>query len=366
MNKGFTLMELLAVIVLLALLSGVVLFSLGSIINSSKTNLTNNQITLIEKAAQVYYLEEGINSEKYSFNNTKSCISLEYLIKNGYVDDDKVINIAKNKEFNGSVEVTYKANQYQYKYKDTKCPVSACKIIKGDGINIGDEIECAGEYFYVIESNEDTISMLAKYNLDVGNYYDTNTSTSISIENPTGIQNEKAKGEQLNKEGTSIDLKNLYGQIKYSTEHYWHNSSTGKLKEQYGTEYTTYIFDENSSLYEYVEFYENYLKKKGISSAKATLMSYEQAISLGCDVETNACINEFKGTKLGGTAQKWVYSTSYWLGSASDSSSVWTVGSMGIFSDTWTNAAYDMDGDGYDDGSPYGIRPVVNISVDEL
>ena len=326
MNKGFTLMELLAVIVLLALLSGVVLFSLGSIINSSKTNLTNNQITLIEKAAQVYYLEEGINSEKYSFNNTKSCISLEYLIKNGYVDDDKVINIAKNKEFNGSVEVTYKANQYQYKYKDTKCPVSACKIIKGDGTNIGDEIECAGEYFYVIESNEDTISMLAKYNLNVGD--------NAYSEGKLDVQNEQSIGY---KEGFTT-----YGAVEFSNSMYW----TGADYKPAGDSSYNYIFDSNTNLYTHVQNYKMYLKNKGVTSVDAKLISYEQLISLGCDYSNSTCTT---------SKYDWVYSTTYWSGSASYSAYIWSIWSDGRFRNEVAYVAPSL-----------GIRPVITISVNEL
>lgn len=43
-----------------------------------------------------------------------------------------------------------------------------CKVVDGDGKSIGSEISCGTEHFYIIDSNEDEIKMLAKYNLLTG------------------------------------------------------------------------------------------------------------------------------------------------------------------------------------------------------
>ena len=43
-----------------------------------------------------------------------------------------------------------------------------CKVVDGDGKSIGSEISCGTEHFYIIDSNEDEIKMLAKYNLYTG------------------------------------------------------------------------------------------------------------------------------------------------------------------------------------------------------
>ncbi len=40
-----------------------------------------------------------------------------------------------------------------------------CDVIKGTGNDIGDEIECAGEHFYIIDKANNKTRMLAKYNL---------------------------------------------------------------------------------------------------------------------------------------------------------------------------------------------------------
>ena len=43
-----------------------------------------------------------------------------------------------------------------------------CTVLSGTGKNVGDEIACGDEHFYVIDSNSTNIKMLAKYNLYVG------------------------------------------------------------------------------------------------------------------------------------------------------------------------------------------------------
>ena len=43
-----------------------------------------------------------------------------------------------------------------------------CKVISGNGKELGDEIACGSEHFYVIDSNQNEIKLLAKYNLFTG------------------------------------------------------------------------------------------------------------------------------------------------------------------------------------------------------
>ena len=43
-----------------------------------------------------------------------------------------------------------------------------CLVISGNGKDIGSEIACGNEHFYILSSNENEIRMLSKYNLNVG------------------------------------------------------------------------------------------------------------------------------------------------------------------------------------------------------
>ena len=43
-----------------------------------------------------------------------------------------------------------------------------CKVVSGDGKSIGSEISCGTEHFYIIDSSEEELKLLAKYNLYTG------------------------------------------------------------------------------------------------------------------------------------------------------------------------------------------------------
>ena len=46
-----------------------------------------------------------------------------------------------------------------------------CTVVSGNGKEVGDEIACGTEHFYVMDYNENQIKMLSKYNLYVGRIY---------------------------------------------------------------------------------------------------------------------------------------------------------------------------------------------------
>lgn len=121
MKNGFTLVELLAVIVILAILSAIVVFSVGPTIDSSKTNLSSIQIKQVEQAARMYYLKEGMNYINYDKDSTKLCISLEYLVDNGYFEETEVLDLETNEQIGGSVLITSNSNKYNYQYQEKSC-----------------------------------------------------------------------------------------------------------------------------------------------------------------------------------------------------------------------------------------------------
>jgi len=73
-----------------------------------------------------------------------------------------------------------------------------CSVVSGNGINIGDEIKCGTENFYVTDYNEEdnTTTMLAKYNLYVGKevykiefdkVYTSRSDASVYVKDTYGI-----------------------------------------------------------------------------------------------------------------------------------------------------------------------------------
>lgn len=206
------------------------------------------------------------------------------------------------------------------------------KAITGDGTNVGDVITCGGEEFYVISNDGVNIKMLAKYNLYVGNYRNTDdtgmTIHSYDQEEATGIQNSnmKAGGTTNGKaEGiTYFSNSEIKGQVASDYE--------GSLVEKYVNEYLKYL-----------------IEKANLNSSEvsATLITIEELESLGCSTETKSCEN----------APEWVYTTNYWTKSkkvynSEESDGVlWVVSSDGKLKDAPNGAIY------------LGVRPVVTIPI---
>ena len=80
-KKGFTLVELMATIGLLAIMSLVIGVNITSILKSTKQNEEEFNKEQIEKAACVYYSSEGLNKNGYPN------ITVENLIDSGLLDE---------------------------------------------------------------------------------------------------------------------------------------------------------------------------------------------------------------------------------------------------------------------------------------
>ena len=194
-------------------------------------------------------------------------------------------------------------------------------VVSGDGTQTSDEICIGEECFYVMYSDETTVTMLAKYNLYVGGEY--NSCWTAYGEEATGKQD-------LNMIGYSSKGKPYKGTTKFSNTNYWSSTVSS---------YPSYVYNENSLLYSYVENYKTYLSTLGVTPIEARLITYEELTDLRCS-----------GTKCT-SAPSWVYATTYWSGSAFSSSYVWNVNSYGNFN----ILCYDTD-------DFFGVRPVIIIS----
>ena len=194
-------------------------------------------------------------------------------------------------------------------------------VVSGDGTQTSDEICIGEECFYVMYSDETTVTMLAKYNLYVGGEY--NSSWTAYGEEATGKQD-------LNMIGYSSKGKPYKGTTKFSNTNYWSSTVSS---------YPSYVYNENSLLYSYVENYKTYLSTLGVTPIEARLITYEELTDLRCS-----------GTKCT-SAPSWVYATTYWSGSADSSSSVWDVNSNGSFYSSNSSS-----------NGRFGCRPVITIS----
>ena len=113
----------------------------------------------------------------------------------------------------------------------------SCSVLKGTGLDIGDEINCSGDDFYVIETSDDHLSLLTKYPVlsdgtgqstecigtafssteHVGDYdkcarsVSVNTYINTLFNNTTGVSGSTAISvNQLNNLGCSITVGGEY------------------------------------------------------------------------------------------------------------------------------------------------------------
>ena len=120
-RQGFTIIEMLAVIVVLALISIVSLPKIVKTIASSKDSLYKEQISRIEKLAYEWGIK-NIDSLPTK-NKDARFISINGLFKNKVISEKEIINPKNGKNMDGCIKVTVKNKRYKFNYVDKKCSV---------------------------------------------------------------------------------------------------------------------------------------------------------------------------------------------------------------------------------------------------
>lgn len=118
-KNGFTLIEIIAVIVIIGIIALITIPAVESLINNSKESLYNSQVKMIESAAKKWGLDNVnyLPDDKSNF----SCINVDGLVAKGYLEG-KVTNPINNEEMNGCVKITLtNFNQYKYEYTEDVC-----------------------------------------------------------------------------------------------------------------------------------------------------------------------------------------------------------------------------------------------------
>lgn len=122
MKKGFTLVELLCVIIIIAVVSGIVFPIVVSNINRSKDELLKVQIKDIEGAAKKWALANLDKLDKYHVNDVY--VSIQYLKDMNFLDKDFLLN-PKTKESMDEdcvlISYDFDSKQYVYEYKEADC-----------------------------------------------------------------------------------------------------------------------------------------------------------------------------------------------------------------------------------------------------
>lgn len=339
-EKGFTLVELLAVIVIIAVIAAIVFPVVTKHIRTSKEKALAVQISEIIRAAKDWAIDNPDSLDKYHINPTYVSIhDLQTSQKaNGetYLSAGVVKNPKTGEKMEGTVIITYdpEYSQYVYEYKD----IAKSELSK-------DMIEAAAHT--ILEKVEPTTSSKTE------GLYDDGTQNKY-------IYQGKAPHNYINIDGSlwriiSIDKETL--QIKViKTSHGTKNPWVGT------TTPTAYTFGNNGlSIYDYLNttYYESLDEIKKIISSNATWNNGEvsnqnqaltaaHSLSKGATVNANIgllSVNEYLDavTEEGTACRKnfkdeackmnnyLAFSTGYWLiNTVSGSNDIWTSSTDGL------------------------------------
>lgn len=217
-----------------------------------------------------------------------------------------------NKTISGKVQVIENTNALK--------PCEMTNDVNGNGVaDIGDEVTCDSESFYVYDNTGDNLKMLAKYNLYVGGYSKDYTHYFYT-KKVSGLQNINMKGYHPS------DSPYRYGTVSFA------NST------QHGINYSDY---EGSLIRQYVINYHNYLSNNLNINNDADLITMEELENLGCSRTVRRC-DSIPSFFLG---------YSYWTKSVDSATNVWN---------------FRLDGHIYPlsstDQNHFGVRPTITIS----
>lgn len=141
MKKGFTLVEVLAVVVILGLLVAIISPTVKNLLGDSEDALHNEQVDMVINATKKYMIE---HSEFLPDIGGVNSITISKLIDEGVIDNDKVLDPKTKEQMNGCVVVSYNRdfNQYEYNYSDDNIK---CNYISNGFFGDGGLYEAQGE-----------------------------------------------------------------------------------------------------------------------------------------------------------------------------------------------------------------------------
>ena len=117
-NRGFTLVELVAVVAILGLIALVVYPAVGSVIRNAREETYKDQVDVVITAAKEWSVD---NATKLSDDGSVYSLPVSQLIDEGYITNDEVKDPRNSSEnLNGNVEIKYNSEtkSYVYTYND--------------------------------------------------------------------------------------------------------------------------------------------------------------------------------------------------------------------------------------------------------
>ena len=114
-NKGFTLVEMLAVVIILVAIIAVVTPKIFNQFNNAGRVVDQEQLNELINVSKIYMQQ---NSELLPDENDLYVISLSELKNSGLIQKSQILNPSTDEELTGCIVVSYENNKYKYEYKD--------------------------------------------------------------------------------------------------------------------------------------------------------------------------------------------------------------------------------------------------------
>lgn len=277
---------------------------------------TGTTASLVQSACESINVTVTINDITYD----DTTLITSHALANGASEAVKVkLEYAENGAYvDGSFKITFPSISLVYStIDDSSMDGKVVRVVSGDIDTIGSIVAIGNEQFYVFDKENGNVKLLSMYNLRVGNSVDEEWNVT-PLTNTTGIQDSEARGAIFDEEGNPSSFPWI-GTVAFSNAN------------------TTY----SGSIVEgYVNNYKTYLTNMGVDISSARLITTAELETLGCSIGFSCS-----------DAPSWVYSTSYWSGSANETSNVWRVYSYAGF-----------DSSTFDNDRGIGVRPVIEIS----
>lgn len=214
-KNGFTLVELMAVITILVIISLIIIPIIDKNVKKSKQNMYNIQIDNIRMAGQNYYTD---NVSLMPINGNYSFVKLDFLIEKGYINKN-IKNPKTGEPFTEEIYVQLLNDEGTYKY--SVCPFEeSCEGYQESDENVSDfmkvrdknpgticgkgqEEDYYGNDICYIYSVEDLVELS---NMVKNKYTFTNKTimlmNSLDLKNPKSYSDPNATGfKDINKDG---------------------------------------------------------------------------------------------------------------------------------------------------------------------
>ncbi len=298
-GKGFTLIELIAVLVIMAIIALIVTPLVMNIIRKARISADKRSIDAygrsIELAVAGYLLDTG------RFPTSVDQLTIEYS-GNEVVCTTTQLNSDSSVYLDGC---TVAGRSVDYHYGENKNTTPEPVTPSYTAYQVGDHVSYNGVTYYVIEDSDTT-----------------NNTVKLLKENPLT----KTEINALNLTGITISESNSYGQVQYGSS----------------VDYST------STVKQVVDAWKTTAVATG-DTATARLITYDELLdNLGYEDYNNGTI----GPSLNGDTPSWVYNSNYWY---------WTMSQKGDSSNVW-DVNYGGNLNNGDPSRSGMVRPVLELS----